>query len=45
MKSFRRFLAFASGALLIFFLIELPALAAEGAAEPTWKPGREGPAK
>jgi F-type H+-transporting ATPase subunit b len=31
MKSFRRFLAFASGALLIFFLIALPVLAAEGA--------------
>jgi F-type H+-transporting ATPase subunit b len=31
MKSFRRFLAFASGALLIFFFTALPVLAAEGA--------------
>jgi F-type H+-transporting ATPase subunit b len=31
MKSFRRFLVFASGALLIFILMALPALAAEGA--------------
>jgi F-type H+-transporting ATPase subunit b len=31
MKSFRRFLAFASGALLIFFFMALPVLAAEGA--------------
>jgi F-type H+-transporting ATPase subunit b len=31
MKSCRRFLAFASGALLIFFFMALPVLAAEGA--------------
>ena len=31
MKSFRCFLAFASGALLIFFFMALPVLAAEGA--------------
>ncbi len=31
MKSCRRFLAFASGAVLIFFFMALPALAAEGA--------------
>jgi F0F1-type ATP synthase membrane subunit b/b' len=31
MKTFRRFLACASGALLIFFFMALPALAAEGA--------------
>ena len=32
MKSFRRFFAFASSAILIFFFTGLPALAAEGAA-------------
>ncbi len=31
MKSFRRFLGFTSGALLIFFFMALPTLAAEGA--------------
>ncbi len=31
MKSFRRFLAFGSGAFLMFFLLAIPVLAAEGA--------------